>query len=95
MLQTTNAALGRLRQGVGEVAGVAGYIAEHGLGALLDVRSASFDGSLSATSGGSVTLDASVVFQGSPQKVHVSYDFRDLVAGAKAVAKELLPSLPI
>ncbi len=95
VLQTADTALGALQQGVGEVAGVAGYIAEHGLGALLDVRSASFDGTLSATSGGSVTLDASVVFKGSPQTVHVSYDFHDLVAGAKALAKQVLPSLPI
>ena len=79
----------------GTVADVAGYIAQHGLGALLDVRSASFDGSISATTGGSVTLDAAVVFQGTTQTVHVSYDFKDLVAGAKALAKAVLPSLPI
>jgi len=95
VLQAANSALGQLRQGVGEVAGVAGYIAEHGLGALLDVRSASFDGSLNTTTGGSVTLDATVVFQGTPQTVHVSYTFHDLVAGAKALAKTVVPSLPI
>jgi hypothetical protein len=95
VLQTTSTALGALRQGIGEVADVAGYIAQHGLGALLDVRSASFDGTITATSGGSVTLDASVVFQGTPQTVHIAYDFHDLVAGAKALAKQVLPSLPI
>jgi predicted nucleic acid-binding Zn-ribbon protein len=95
VLQTTNSALGLLRQGVGEVAGVAGYIAAHGLGALLDVRSASFDGSISATHGGAVTLDAVVVFQATQQTVHVSYDFNDLVAGAKALAKSVLPSLSV
>ena len=68
---------------------------QHGLGALLDVRSASFDGSISATNGGAVTLDATVVFQGTPQTVHLSYDFHDLVAGAKALAKAVVPSLPI
>ena len=95
VLQAANTALGTLSQGVGELAGVAGYIAQHGLGALLDVRSASFDGTINTTSGGSVTLDATVVFQGTAQTVHVSYDFHDLVAGAKAVAKAVVPKLPI
>jgi hypothetical protein len=95
VLQTTNSALGLLRQGIGEVAGVAGYVAQHGLGALLDVSSASFDGAINTTHGGAVTLDATVVFQGTPQTVHVSYDFHDLVAGAKELAKTVLPSLPI
>ena len=95
VLQATNAALGKLSQGIGEVAGVAGYVAQHGLGALLDVRSASFDGTINSTSGGSVTLDATVVFQGTPQTAHVSYNFHDLVAGAKALAKAVLPSLPM
>ncbi len=95
VLQTASTALGALREGIGDVSDVAGYIAQHGLGALLDVRSASFDGSISATTGGSVTLDAGVVFQDSPLTVHIAYDFHDLVAGAKALAKEVLPSLPL
>ena len=96
VLQTTSSALARLRQGVGEVAGVAGYIAAARARARCwtSGRRPS-TARLSATSGGSVTLDASVVFQGTPQTVHVSYDFHDLVAGAKAVAKAVLPSLPI
>lgn len=95
VLQTTSSALAMVRQGVGAAAGVADYIAEHGLGALLDVKSASFDGTISATTGGVVTLDAVVVFQGSQQTVHVTYDFHDLVAGANALAKEVLPDLKI
>jgi len=84
-----------LQKGIGDVAGVADYIGQHGLGALLDVQSASFDGSLSATTGGAVTLDAVVIFRGTKQTVHVGYDFHDLLTGAKALAKEVLPSLPI
>ena len=95
VLQATSNALAVVRQGVGDVASVAGYVAQHGLGALLDVRSASFDGTLNAATGGSVTLDAVVIFQGTQQTLHVSYNFHDLVAGAKAIAKAALPSLPI
>ena len=93
VLQTTSSALALVRQGVGEAAGIAGYVAEHGLGALLDVKSASFDAAISATKGGSVTLDAVVVFRGSQQTVHLTYDFHDLVAGAKALALEMVPGL--
>ncbi len=95
VLQKTNETLGLVRQGVGTLAGLAGYIAEHGLGALLDVRSASFDGTLSGTKGGAVSLDAAVVFQGTPQAVHIAYDFSDLAAGAKALAKAVVPSFSI
>jgi hypothetical protein len=35
------------------------------------------------------------VFQGSSQAVHLAYDFNDLVAGAKALAKAVVPSLPV
>ena len=78
------------------MAGVAGYIAEHGLGALLDVRSASFDGSISATQRRRRSRwTRSSSSRARQQTVHVSYDFHDLVAGAKALAKAVLPSLPI
>lgn len=94
-LQVANAGLAQLNQGIGEVAGVGAYIAEHGLGALLDVKTASFVGSIDTTSGGSVTLDAEVVFQGDEQSVHLAYDFHDLVASAEALAREVLPSLSV
>ena len=95
VLQKTNDTLGLVKQGVGELAGVAGYLADHGLGALLDVRSASFDGTLSGTKGGAVILDAAVVFQGTPQAVHLAYDFGDLAEGAKALAKAVVPSFSL
>jgi hypothetical protein len=95
VLKSAGAALGQLNSTIGDVAAVGAYVAANGLGALLDVRSASFDGTLDATSGGSVSLAADVVFQGVEQQIVVAYDFHDLATGAKALAKEVLPSLPI
>jgi hypothetical protein len=89
-----NAALARTREGLATASAAADYIARHGLGAAIDVQRASFDGTLSAASGGSVTLDADVVFLGTPKTLRVSYDFGDLAAGARALAHELVPSLP-
>ncbi|MBO1756636.1 hypothetical protein [Allobranchiibius sp. CTAmp26] len=94
-LQAANAGLTQLNASIGDVAAVSAYIAEHGLDGLLNVKSASFTGTLDATSGGSVTLDADVVFQGTEDMVHVSYDFHDLAASAQTLAKEVLPSLPV
>ena len=88
-----NAGLERTREGLAVATAAADYIAKNGLGAVLDVKRASFDGTLSATSGGSVTLDADVVFMGTPKTVHASYDFGDLAAGAKALAHELVPGI--
>jgi hypothetical protein len=90
-----NAGLERTRGALAVATAAADYIAKNGLGAVLDVKRASFDGALSATSGGHVTLDADVVFMGKPRTVHASYDFGDLAAGAKALAHELVPSIAI
>ncbi|WP_347354840.1 hypothetical protein [Intrasporangium sp.] len=95
VLQTATAALTQLEQAIGEVAAVSAYISAHGLAGLIDVESASFDGTLQATSGGSVTLDADVVFQGRREQAHVAYDFRDLATGARNLAKQVLPTLPV
>ncbi|MFC6704581.1 hypothetical protein [Flexivirga alba] len=95
VLQAANAALAQLNSAIGDVAAVGSYITEHGLDSLLDVKSASFTGTLDATSGGSVTLDADVVFQGTEDNVHLAYDFHDLVAGAEELAKEVLPALHV
>ncbi|TWP37119.1 hypothetical protein [Leekyejoonella antrihumi] len=95
VLQAANAALTQLNVAIGDVAAVSAYIAAHGLDSLLDVRTASFTGTLDATSGGSVTLDADVVFQGTEEQIHLTYDFHDLAAGAEALAKEVLPALPL
>jgi hypothetical protein len=88
-----NVALARTREGLAVASAAADYIARNGLGAVIDVQRASFDGTLSATSGGSVTLDADVVFLGAPKTLHASYDFGDLAAGARALAHQLVPSL--
>lgn len=94
-LQTARTALAHLNPTLGDVAAVSAYVTAHGLDGLVDVRSASFTGTLDATSGGSVTLDADVVFRGQLEQVHLAHDFHDLVAGAQALAKEVLPSLPV
>ncbi|MDN5796623.1 MAG: hypothetical protein L0H79_12820 [Intrasporangium sp.] len=93
-LQTADTALTHLNQTVGDVAAVSAYIAAHGLPNLIEVRSASFTGTLQATSGGSVTLDVDLVFQGKQERAHLAYDFHDLTTGAKNLAEQVLPTLP-
>ncbi len=47
-LKLAHQALDKLKAAVGELAEVGAYISQHGLGALLGVRSASFEASLNA-----------------------------------------------
>ncbi len=82
-----------VKKSVGAVAEVGTFIAEVGLGGLLDVKSATFEGSLEATSGGSVSLDLSVSFmQGQPQSLALAFNFKSPLAAAEDLAKKLLPA---
>ncbi len=66
------------------MADVGTFIAEAGLGGLLDVKSAMFEGSLQATSGGSVSLQLSVSFmQGQPQSLPLAFNFQSPLAAAE------------
>ena len=42
-----------------------------------------------------MSLDADVWFMGEQRTVRVGYDFHDLAAGAKALARQLAPSLRV
>lgn len=82
-----------LKKSIGAVADVGTFIAEAGLGGLLDVKSAMFEGSLQATSGGSVSLQLSVSFmQGQPQSLTLAFNFQSPLAAAEDLAKKLLPA---
>jgi hypothetical protein len=59
----------------------------------LDVRAASFEASLAAAKGGTVSLDLTLVFmKGAPQMLHLDFNFYDPLSGAKALAQQLLPA---
>ncbi|MGQ4646024.1 hypothetical protein [Lyngbya aestuarii] len=78
---------------MGAIAEVGKFIIDFGLGGILDIRAASFEGSLSATQGGSVALSLTVVFMNkSPETLNLNFNFNDPLSGANALAKKLLPN---
>ena len=67
------------------------FIAKYGLGGLIDIREAMFDGSLSATQGGRVSLAVKLTFMNKPKSFAFAFNFNDPLSSAKELAKILLP----
>ena len=68
------------------------FIAKYGLGGLIDIREAMFEGSLSATQGGRVSLAVKLTFMNKPQAFAFAFNFNDPLSSAKDLAKKLLPA---
>jgi hypothetical protein len=90
-LKVANGTLEGLKVSIGAMAQVGDYIVKNGLGALLDVRAATFEASLSVAQGGRVALAADLVFMGSPRSVQFSFDFNDPLRGTQDLARLLMP----
>jgi hypothetical protein len=92
-LQVAILSLEGIKKSVGAMATVGQFIAEVGLGGLLDVKSAQFEGSLEATQGGSVMMAIEVVFmKGQPQHLTLGFNFMSPKQAALELAKKLLPA---
>lgn len=70
---------------------VADYIAQYGLGGLIDVRYAMFTAGLDLANGGEVRLVADVEFLGEPQHIEFDFNFQDLASSVDNLVKELVP----
>jgi hypothetical protein len=93
-LDLATSALSALQSAVGAAANVATFITRAGLGGLIDINEAKFEGSLSATNGGRVSLAVKLVFMGdkrNPRSYSILLNFKDPLSSAKDLAKLLLP----
>ena len=93
-LESAKGVLAGLKAATGGLAAAAAFITEHGLGGLIDIRAISFRASLDSAAGGRVQLDIDVSFM--RQAVHslgLDFNFKDPLAGAKALAETLVPEL--
>jgi hypothetical protein len=92
-LQGANLALEGVRRAVGPMAGFADEVARYSLGGLLDVKAASFEGSLALASGGAVQLSVTVALMGRPQQtVALAFSFADPLSAARSLARQLMPA---
>lgn len=88
-LQATNSALDGVKAGVAGTLAATEYVANYGLGGLVDIRAASFEASLDVAKGGSVYMSADLSYMGNPQHVEFSFNFNDPISSAKALAHKL------
>jgi len=77
---------------VGAAAEAGEFIAKYGLGGLIDIREAMFEGSLSATQGGRASLAVKLTFMNKPKSFAFAFNFNDPLSSVKELAKTLLPS---
>jgi CBS domain-containing protein len=91
-LEAANLVLEGVKQSVGALADVSEYIVEHGLGGLLDIRSASFEAGLNAAAGGRVSLQTELVFMGKEQEFAFQFNFENPLASAQDLSRLLLPT---
>ena len=91
-LKLANLTLEGVKATVKAAASAAEFIAKFGLGGLLNIKDASFEGKLTATQGGRVSLALNLVFMNNPMAFAFAFNFNDPLSGAKDLAKKLLPS---
>ncbi len=91
-LEAAKLVLAGVKATVGAAAEAGEFIAKYGLGGLIDIREALFEGSLSATQGGRVSLAVKLTFMNKPQAFAFAFNFNDPLSSAKDLAKKLLPA---
>jgi peptidoglycan hydrolase CwlO-like protein len=79
-----------IENAVGGIATVSTFIVEKGLGGLLDVKKAMFEGQLNAVKGGRVALALSLELMGKPHDLMLAFNFHSPLSGAKELGDKLL-----
>ena len=74
------------------MAGISKFIAESGMGGLLDIKSASFSATLAQASGGNVTLGVELEFMRKERALEFPFNFRNPVSAVEELVKRLLPN---
>ncbi len=89
-LELAKLTLEGLKEAVGTMADVGEFIAEKGLGGLVDVKEASFEGNLSMVNSGYVSLSVKIVFMGKESEHSFAFNFHNPVAGVKLLVQDLV-----
>jgi hypothetical protein len=92
-LEVAKFALEGVKVSVGGLADVATFITTHGLGGLLDVRAASFEGQLNVIHGGHVSMALKLDVMQQPVALRLRFNFHEPLASAKVLGKDLLRRL--
>ncbi len=78
---------------LGAMGDVAQFIVDAGLGGILDIRAAHFEGRLDALDGGRVAMAITLSFMGgAPKTLMLDFDFSSPARAALSLANRLLPA---
>jgi hypothetical protein len=66
------------------------FIIEKGLGGLLDVKEAMFEGQLNVVKGGKVGMAISLELMDKPYEFMLVFNFKDPLSGAKELGEKLI-----
>jgi len=92
-LEVAKFALEGVKVSVGGLADVATFITTYGLGGLLDVRAASFEGQLNVIHGGQVAMALKLDIMQQPVALQLRFNFNQPLASAKVLGEDLLRRL--
>lgn len=92
-LQAAKLFLEGVKKGVGGLADVGEFIVEYGLGGLLDIRYAKFEGQLNIVKGGSVDLALELSVMKKDLDFEFGFSFNDPLQGAKVLAEKLIDEI--
>jgi len=89
-LIVANEFLEGVKTSIGGMAAVSTFIVEKGIGGLLDIKEAMFEGQLNVVKGGSVAMALSVELMSKPHDLSLAFNFHNPISGAKALGEKLL-----
>jgi len=92
-LERAKLRIAEIKMSIGSLADVAIFITQYGLGGLLDVRSAAFEGALNTLHSGQVAMTLKLELMKTPTTLQFNFDFNDSLASAKALGEDLLQRL--
>ncbi len=91
-LSVANGALELLKKALGGMANVATFIINAGLGGILDIRRAEFEGLLSLSSGAKISMRIDLTFMDGPvQTYQLDFDFKNPISAVESLVKRALP----
>lgn len=93
VLQSANYFLEGLQISIGGLAEASSFIVEYGLGGLLDIKRAKFEGSLNVVKGGDVSMELDLILMKSQLDLALAFSFQDPMQSVELLVQKLLKEI--
>lgn len=92
-MQGTKGVLEGVKITVGGLANVGDFIVKHGLGGLVDVKEARFEGQLNVLKGGAVSMGMKLILLKKPFNLDLSFNFNNMTKTVDQFTKKLIAEI--